>query len=501
MSNLVKGILVSGLPPILRIGIGFYLTSYLVNYLTIEDYGLWKLSVSLFAISWMFQLGFNSVLGREIPIAQVNKQDTRISRLVSTVFFSYLVIAIAVASIAYLFLDHILIAFNFTGNKSAYLVFLVVIIGYTVWMPLSVFRSVFLANRWFVSRANIESFGHVVFLISVWGATFFHYPVFIIAICSAGRLIFGVLVNSIYSIYKSNIYIPKIKLFDFSIIKENLSFGFNSTVFSLATFLLANSSIWLAAILGSSKTVASISIAVQLSAVFTALLSIMLVVIKPEISKLDAENDPEKITIIYLNSVRTIFLVSIPFAVFLSFFNQKILLLWLGEGVFGGVGAYLFWFAGAQVCWLFIQVSYFVVNALGKHKFIALLTTLSLVGSVFCSYFLVKKFDNVELGLAMGLALPLAFSSILVLPLYMIKILKISLHSFYEIIVKQTVIPCFFIILLMWLISIRQFELYEWVSMLFVVLFYYVGVLWLFGISKKEKTNVVDFFRKRKGRE
>jgi len=473
----------------------------LVNYLSIEDYGLWKLSVSIFAISWMFQIGFNSVLGREIPIAQVKKQDDRVRRLVSTVFYSYLIIAVAVATVAYLFLDEILTAFNFSDNYSAYLVFLVVIVSYTIWMPLSVFRSVFLANRWFVSRANIESLSHVIFLISVWLATFFHHPVFIIAMCSAGRLIFGVVVNCIYSIYNSFIYIPTIKQFDFEVIKENIGFGFNSTVFSLATFLLANSSIWLAAILGNANSVANISIAVQLSAVLTALLSIMLVVIKPEISKLDAENNKKEITFIYLNSVRTIFLVSIPFAVFLSLFNQKILLLWLGSGFFEGIGTYLCWFAGAQVCWLFIQVSYFVVNALGKHKFIALLTTASLIGSIFCSYFLVKKLHNVELGLAIGLALPLAIASILILPLYMMKILKIRSQYFYEIIVKQTIIPCLLMSLLMWLISIRQFELNDWLGMLFVMLIYYLGILWLFGMSNKEKQSIIYILRKRRQNE
>jgi len=498
MSKLVKGVLISGFPPILRIGIGFYLTSYLVSYLSIEDYGLWKLSVSLFAIAWMFQFGFNSVLGREIPSALVNKQDKKIESLVSTVFYSYLIVAVIISAITYAFLNEIISLFNFSGNDNAYWVFLVIVISYAIWMPLSIFRSVLLANRWFVSRANIESISHLVFLISVWGATFFHYPVFVIAICSSGRLIFGVLVSFIYALSKNLVYIPKIKHFDISIISSNLGFGLNSTVFSLAGFLLANSSIWLAAILGNAVNVANISISMQLSAVLTALLSIMLIVIKPEISRLDAENEHEKISFIYLNSIRTILLVSIPFAVFISFFNQQIISLWIGDGGggFEGVNVYLCWFAAAQVFWLYIQVSYFVVNALGKHKFIAFLTSISLLISVFCSYIMVKLFQDIELGLAVGLALPLAVSGVLILPIYMVKLLAIQFNCFYEVIIKQTIVPCLLIYLLMWLVSMRGFDMKEWLATLILMLPYCLAVLWLFGINENEKRKMSYFFIK-----
>jgi O-antigen/teichoic acid export membrane protein len=426
-TKIINGVIVSAFPPIARICIGFFLTAILVDYLEVTDFGIWKLALSVFGASWVLQLGMNSLISRVIPYASVKQDFDRIKVLLSSVFFLYCIIGISLTIISLASIQLFFFAYFPEQSSSARQVFIVTAVCYGIWFPFSAYRAVVAGSRWYATNALIETASHIFYCIAVLVSVSFELSVVAIAICSAIRLLFVVFVCFIVSVSRNALFIPKLRQFQLRAILEGLPFSINSTVFSISSFLLTNAIVWMSASLGGADSAAYMAVAMQISMIVAALLSITMVVIKPEVSKLDASGTTETIQAIVINSVRFVLFLCGSFSIYIAFEIQTILKFWIHKSEYYFLSEIVPFLLLAQTSWVLMQVVYYVANGLGRHKIIAFVSVVTLFISIVSGYILSLVLDDLLLSLSIAFAASLSVNTFIVLPLFLKKVLQINL--------------------------------------------------------------------------
>ena len=124
-----------------RIGLGFFLTPFIIRSVGADDYGLWLLVLSVTGYFYLADLGFGQAIVRYVAMERVDGRQKHLDQLVSTFLVVYSFLGIAVAAVALSLTPAFPTIFKVSSEQAAQSQFVMLAIGLAVAVsiPLNLF--------------------------------------------------------------------------------------------------------------------------------------------------------------------------------------------------------------------------------------------------------------------------------------------------------------------------------------------------------------------------
>ncbi|MFC1677912.1 lipopolysaccharide biosynthesis protein [Planctomycetota bacterium] len=481
----------NGFPSLFRIAVGILLVPYILSQVGNELYGIWRISFSILYISWILQIGLNSSVNREVPQGLVRRDYNRISEVISTVivFYSIISIIILVAVITLVVKFPVWVHVPIEHYTVSRIVIGITGIGFIIWMPFSVFRSVMNGLQSFTSIGIVEVLMTICYTLAAFLLLGLDYGIIALTCLGVARLVLPVVILTFLAKY----FCPQITISfrnaSLKTFRSIFAYSANSAIYTIATAFFAQGGIWVTGfLLGPAKTT-YYSTCYQLAALIGGFLAIGLVVIKPAASQFQALGDMERVRILFLRSIKYVLMVSLPAAFFLCIFRNEILMAWLGREDFIRVSYLIPILAITQVTWLSLQTSYFVINGIGHHRVFAIIAVVTTLTSII-SAILFFKIGNMDLlGVAIGMSLPVVFVSLIIIPVYSCKVLSLSIFKYIRMCLLRLIVPLltFILFLISWKRIVANMSLIQLLLCMFTSVVVIGISYWNITLSENER--------------
>jgi len=214
-----------------------------------------------------------------------------------------------------------------------------------------------------------------------------------------------------------------------------------------------------------------------------------LVVTKPAASQFQAQNDMERVRILYLRSSKYMFMLSWPAVFFLFFFHDNILMTWLGREDFIRVSYLVPILAVIHVGWLNLKTNYYIINGIGRHRAFAIIAVATTITSVILAVLFVKVANADLLGVAVGMGLPVIIVSFFIIPIYSCRVLCVNGVDYIKQCVLRLIVPLFIFvsILLVWKMIVVEMVLSQLLLCMACSVFVLGVSYWFLSLSKQER--------------
>lgn len=414
--------------------IGFFLIRFFLGQLGEIRYGVWLLIAgSLFRYAAMLSMGLNSSINRYIPVYLAKNDEDGVQRVISTSFFFFSIVGVILA------VSSVVIYWNVGSwfaiepqfvSKAATLV-LVVGFSFAIAMPLQPSTAIL---------SGLQRFDIINLAILI---TLLVRTILLIVLLLRGYglitmgLVFGiseVLMRVLHSIFVRKFLTAASLSFaniDFRLLKEMLSYGINTFMYSAGAIIVYKASSVIIGIYLDTAQVSRFEIAAAGVLLLTQFLQAFTAAVKPAVSDLDARNDHLRVKEISFLSQKYSLLLIIPGGCFLVAMGREFLWVWVGEkfqdpAVINTMGAILAVLAVGHCLQLAQHSNFLVLVGRGQHKIFGILTALMALVCVSASAISVKVLNWGLLGIAWCNLLPMAFVSGVILPIYFHRKMRIS---------------------------------------------------------------------------
>ena len=490
----------NGSPTVLRLAVGFFLVPFIIAHIETDLLSIWRFSLSLLSASWLLQLGLSSAVSREVPQGLVRKDYHRISEVVSTtVGFNCilsLVLLAATASLVVKFPDWFDVAQE--NRTTSRIVIGITGLGFAIWIPFVIWRAVIHGLQSFISIGIVEISSTILYAFFVVWALKADGGVVALTALGLGR----VLLPAVALAMIARKICPHIKLAfrnaRVSVFGSILPYSVNSFIYTIATMLFAQASIWVAGALLGVSIVLYYSVCQQLATMIGAVLAVTLVVSKPAASEFQAQGDMARVRALFLRSMKYVVMAAMPPALFLCVFHHEVLLAWIGKEEFAAYSYLVPILALTQVAWLCQQAGYYVINGIGRHRPIAAMAVGSMVTSVVLAVILVKVASLGLLGIALGVSIPTVIVSGVLVPVYSCRVLEIPLVQYLKACLLRSAVPIvlFLAFIAGWKMMVERSELWQLLVCLAAGGSIVLAGYWCIALSKNERSVFVTLLAK-----
>jgi len=322
---------------ILAVGLSFIVVPLTINYLTIEEYGIWMTLLSV--ISWFtfFDIGLGHGLRNKLAEA-VTIEDMRLAKTyISTAYFAIILISILlfvifVVVLPFLSLEKI---FNTKSVSNTELLGLVlsVFFFFSVNFILSLCKQIFYAYQ----KASLVAFQQVLFsLISLIGVLILiRYTtgrLFYLSIIYGSAMLLSNLILTYFFFKKHEEIKPSINSIDIRKIKEIISLGGKFFVIQIAVVIIfSTDSMIIIQVLGPSE-VTSYNIVYKLFSIITIGHSIIMAPLWSAFTQAYVKKDNKWIQSV-LKKLNMLMIPVLIAVLFLIYFSRDIVDFWVGPEV------------------------------------------------------------------------------------------------------------------------------------------------------------------------
>lgn len=413
----------------INVGIGFFLTPFIINNLGNSRYGIWTLVNSVIGYYGIINLGVGSAVTRYIALYTGKKDSGAINEIASTTFAMFTVTATIVTGFSLLFAGVFADFFNVDEFQKNEFVNTIIILGITTGVTFisNVFTAILTSREHYIS---VNFFGCILTLTRA---------ILIVVLVHNGFCITGVafatlVVSILQLIIKLTLYnylLPDIKI-SFKSIKRNtlkilVLYGGITTIIQIADILRINIDSLVIGRFLTLETVGIYGIAALLLRYMAKVIISGVSVLNPRFSNLAGSGD--------LNEQRRLLFKSLQLASFISFgmtlfaiaFGPRFIVFWVGKE-FAEASYVLIIVSAAYAFDLAQSPSIALLYAKNKHKYYAFYIILEGAANLLLSVILVQKLGMT--GVAIGTAIPMIISKCIVMPIYVCKIFDLSLKNY-----------------------------------------------------------------------
>jgi len=387
---------------IIAFNVGFTFVSSIIVANLAGDYELGRYEyimtlVNLFCIVSLF--GYHTLAVREIPKLKTNNDFEGIKHFWQQSFWWVLIAAILTSILGWFTL-------NFFGliDETDYVLLKIGMLMLPVWAVALLISGILRGSKHIInSQIPTQVIRPVVFVSTVFILAFSltKFTAVSILIAQLVALVL-VLVTSVYYLKRNEGYIlSKIK-------KSNYKSNWSNAAFilffqGLVAFLNNKFDILLINEYCTKEEIAYYSIAVKVASLMGIMLMTVNLVIGPEISRLYNQNNINKLEMLVSRSIKLIFVLTIPIALFLAFFGHFILSLFGKEFV-----------VAYPVLIIFIFVTLVnvgagsvgnILNMTGYEKHVFYGIVISLIFNVILNFTLIPRFGIVGAAISTGTAI------------------------------------------------------------------------------------------------
>ena len=422
---------------ILAMLIGFFLMPFMILRLGQELYGMWMLALSL--IGYMFLLDFGLAHSATKYIAEYKtfNDQTKLNRMMSTFFFSYILLGLLIIMIAgflAIFFDSF---FNVNvGSLSILdLKLCVFILGLSLALTFCFTPFTGLIKGW--QRYDLTSLAEFVVLITKTGlivlALILGFDLVALALVTLISTLLGQLCRLVFARKLNPNMKISIHLFDKLMLKKIFNYSIFSFIISSSSLVLFNLGQVIIGVFLSPVMVTFYVVGARLPLLIRPFVSAITGVLVPTVSDFNAKKNRQRIEQLLISGTKYSLIVVFPVAIFLIAFRQPFIELWIGKGyeLSMKVLAILFF---TQIIYLSQNAANSILFGLGKLKFKAILSVSEIAVCIILSIVLVKRYGVI--GVALALAIPLSITNLLIFPKYICRVIKTPFFNY----IKSTVL-------------------------------------------------------------
>ena len=241
------------------------------------------------------------------------------------------------------------------------------------------------------------------------------------------RMLHGIFVRKLLP--KTSRSIGKI---DLSLLREMLAYGINTFLYAMGAIIIYNASILVIGIFMSTSHVSQFTVASAGVFLLSQILQAFTAAIKPAVSDLDARNDHIRVKEIAFLTQKYSLLLLFPGGCFLVIMGREFLNIWVSDQfrdpvVINEMAVVLTILTVGHCLMLAQHSNFLVLVGRGEHKIFGILTALTAIFCVLASVLSVKVLNWGLRGIAWSNFLPMALTSVLILPIYFNRKMHISM--------------------------------------------------------------------------
>jgi O-antigen/teichoic acid export membrane protein len=427
--RLVRNILANWLALGVATIVGFFLTPFMLRHLGDTGFGLWVLVTTLTGYYGLLDFGLRNSTSRFVAHYAANDDATDLGRVVSTALFTngaFGILVLAIAGVVAWNLDLLLTVPGDWTHTARGLV-LVFGVGSALGFPLNLFGHVLEGFQRFTWIGGVQATLTVVRAgLTVWvlshGYGVLAVGVVTLATTVAGSLIYAGVVHRIY---------PQLRVrwasVDRAMFRQLAGFGLVACAIGVAAMLRFQADALVIGAFLSVQAVAHYSIASKLIFYVTDVVQAMAWVFTPVFSHLDAKRDLRRLGQALVKANRYSSFVAFPLTAFVAVAGQSLISVWVGSRYVSSYPVLLV---------LLLPTSLYLAQAgspkllygMARHSVLAVVFLLEGVANLVLSIALVRRYGL--LGVALGTAIPMAITSLFVLPLYVCRLLGLRLSAY-----------------------------------------------------------------------
>lgn len=419
------------------IGVGFFLTPFIIRHLGKTGYGIWVLIGSVIGYYGLLDLGIGSATTRYVARYAGRGEEKSLNETISTAFVMFSCTG-ALVIVTSLLVAAPLAGFFRVGDAHTHEFKLVVwILGLTTGLnfPASVFGTVIKAHERYVA-ANVvyitSTFIRV--LLTVW---LLLKGVGLVGVALAALV--STVADMCMSLAFCRRLTPWVRIsFAFAhwrVVRMLIIYGGVTTVIVIADLMRFNLDSF---VIGKWVGIAEVGvygIAALLIRYMLRLITAGMSVLTPRFAALDGAKENAKLQALFLRSLSVSALLSFGTGMLAIIFGGRFIKLWITEPGFFGTIPVLYILAVAYTFALAQNPGISLMFATNKHHFFAAATVVEAVANLTLSLVLVRKYGII--GVALGTAIPMAIVKVFVQPVYVAHIAGVSLWHY----AKPLVIP------------------------------------------------------------
>lgn len=473
--------------------VALFLMPFVVFSLGDRMYGFWTLASAFIGYYGLLDFGLSSAVGRYIARAIGAGDKEECNRIVNSAFFIYscmglvvLVITVLLASVAFLFFSEPVEASLFRK------VILVLGVNFAINFPIKVYKGIIEANLKF-EIMNFIKFITLILRTSLFVIVLINgYKILSLAVVT----LIACLPEYILSVYFARKILPDIAInmskWNRATTKSLFSYSSHTFIIRMADEMRFNiDALVISAFIGLSA-VTHYRVASTLVQHFMVLMVTITGVLLPFFSKLDGEEDTEKIkeTLFFSTKISVIISSFVGFG--LIGWGKPFIERWMGPQYLDAYPCLVVLVVGSVFdLWQTPTIS--LLYGIAKHKFYSLSNTLEAVCNLLLSLLLVRRFGI--LGVAIGTFIPMLVMKLLIQPVYACRVSKIDYWEYVKKI-SHTVFMVSLALLFPVLITDR-FAAPDYFSLMGVGIISMIGfllVIWKFEFHPNEKKLILKIF-------
>lgn len=427
--------------------VGLLLTPFIIKHLGKTGYGIWTLILSFVGYYGLLNLGVNSAITRYIARYAGQNDKEALNKTASTAMAMFCFTGVIVTVLSFLIAEPITTFFKVSQEHFNDFRLMIVVMGVAtgISFPGEVFGALLTAHEKYVptnivkiSQTMIRAGLIVCLLLSGAGLVG-------VAFAVLGTQLFGLVSN--YLIYKR--FTPHIQLSlayaqrDF--LRKLLAFGGITMVITIADQIRMNiDSIVIGKWVGMAE-VGIYGIAFLLIKYMISLTVSGMSVLTPRFASLHGSNDLESIKRLFIKSLRISGFLAFGFCMGVIIFGGHFIMLWVGKDFVDSIP--VLWILSIPFAFALSQnPGIGLMYALKKHYLYAIFTIIEAIANLVLSILLVSKYGII--GVALGTAIPMIIVKLFIQPVYISKIINISVWDY-----TKPIIPSFILSSVMVLVA------------------------------------------------
>jgi len=312
---------------------GLLMFRMLYQGLSREEFGFWALLWSVFGYGILLDFGFGFTVEKRVAELSVHEEWDRLSRILSTIFFLYVVIGLFIALMIFLTSHHVIHLFHITGpNQERFREILVwFFIGMAIAFPLGIFPEILIGQQRIYLTNIIFTSCIVANFVMVVLAIHFHWSLKIIFI---NALLSGIIPCIISAMFAFK-HLQKVRihpsLFSWSIVRETTQFSLFAYVSTVSNIILAKTDQLVISTALAVSAVAIYQAGAKLAETFAGFTQQLPSTFSPAAAHLHAKGDKVFLNQLLINGTRFSLMIGTPLYFICAFYLEGFLTLLTGD--------------------------------------------------------------------------------------------------------------------------------------------------------------------------
>lgn len=340
---------------VFRLGLGVVLFRLIYQELSKEDFGFWSVLWSMMGYGILLDFGFGFTAQKRVAELSVHRDWTRLSGVLSTIFYTYVVIALGIIIVGYAAAPLLVEVLKISpDNVSRYTNILrVFVVGIGIAFPLGIFPEI-LRGQQRISLANYIQLGcYLLSFVAILVSIAHNGGLFWLFVISLGGTLLADLICGICALRR----MPEVKLaprfFSREMIRETTRFSVYAYVTTLTTVILTRTD---QIVISTGLAVAAVAIyqaGAKVAEMFSSFALQLAETLSPAAAHFHARGDRSELRQLLVKGTRFTVLLATPFYLCCAFFLTGILKLLTGENL-GATETY--WVGQILLLWGYMTI-------------------------------------------------------------------------------------------------------------------------------------------------